>query len=458
MRTSEREIFIDLGEPRDPDEEPADGPAPARAVRPWLLAACVGALLVLLGAAAPVPASPWRFPLTVPVGPGVSTRVVVAGDLMLTVAGSHAVTAWSLRDGGRRWVLDRDVTQIENAIAVGGLVVFSSYLSEPVTAGSSGVMTYAVDAGTGTVRWEAPGYAYSLTTATDRLLLFDGDSAAAVVDPRTGAVRWRYGSRSIQVAFEQPALVTRAGPGVEGTEALTIDEAGHLSSLALADGSVHPIGTLTPGATIMGFDGDTVSVEIGKNLDGDPNNRDEESSVVTYDRPTLRELWRVVNRTQQGGHPVRRCGRWMCSLDGGVGRALDPRTGEVVWTAAAYPYGVWQRAGGDLLIGAKPESGEMMLMNLADGRERMRFGLWAWSGDLGGDLLAMLPPLAGGRIWLGSVSGTGEPSVRPLFAFGPVGLRLEDCTLSGGWIVCVSGVQAIVVDLRAALRASAART
>lgn len=407
---------IDLGELGHVDE-PTRSPRPPRSVgRPLRLALVALLALVSLAGAASGPPPPVR--LAVPSGPEPGQLL---SDLLVRAVPSSAgsgreLVAVQLADGRVRWRSPLPAGhQLVRLAEVGGdVVVTSDPGGEPESA--------LLDQRSGQVRWRQPGAA--VATADGGLLLEDVDLnriAVRGVDPDSGAVRWsavigpgtfgyRYDGRDVA----QIVLITNAGR-VEVRD----PDTGRLRRAFQVPPSRGPFPDNTQVA------GDVLLT------DGGPG------QVAAYGLDSGELRWRTpVDPTNPF---ARACGGGICVAQGATGtRVLDPDTGRVRWTgdrwSPAWPVG-------DHLLAIGPGTGgereSFALLDPATGRVRAELGPWQpiSSEVMGGGLversILMVRPLSGGRMLLGELN-LGTREVRSLDV------------LPGGWEYCTHRARAVV--------------
>ncbi|MBB5872414.1 outer membrane protein assembly factor BamB [Allocatelliglobosispora scoriae] len=457
--------MIDLGVVPDGDVDELPRDRSARWARPWLAAACIVGLLWGVDASTPpAPPTAWETPFVLAENRAQESGVAIVDDVLVALGpGRHTMDAWNLVTGERLWSVPSELSSLNTAELVAGVLVVSgnSQNSPPDTDGDGpGYVphAYGLDAATGALRWDRRGSAFAQPEPHPTLLFLNGSDQGfeiASVDPVTGADLWRTAeSAGSNIAISNDGWEA-IRQGVPVKEALVSDwREGTLSTLAISTGKLTPLGKLPPRASIMDFDDDIIIAEITRDENDDPSDGFDERVVALFDRVDLRELWRTPDSQIQGGSYLNRCGSLICETNDQSTTARDVHTGRTVWTASLQPYGLWHRSGGDLLIAAVPQgSGTMTLVNPADGSLRMDLGRWRVLGERDGALLVALPAGPGERMWFGTIPATGKLSIRPLAPFGPLGAQLDNCSITGSWLTCLILNEAIVVDLAKALQA-----
>jgi hypothetical protein len=279
-------VLIDL------DTEQPARPSPARSRRVRFLPAAAGLVLVLAaGGAAPGAKGPAEV---ASIGARTTSAVVLTGDGVYSAHPGGTIRAEPLRAGGPRWTVRLKAREPQIYLRGPWLVVSIS---------EGGVAL--LEPRTGQVRWQL--------TPTENVRVLGarvavGDAGGLrVIDPVSGRTIW-----------SRPDLT---GPfDAEGDYLVAISGGNRATVLAAADGrvvagpaEVDAGNLLTPLARIVG---DTLV------LSGD-------AVVDAYRLTDLTWLWR---RTSRGMRDVRACGAWLCASGFRGFFLLDPRTGAERWS------------------------------------------------------------------------------------------------------------------------------
>ncbi|WP_089153832.1 outer membrane protein assembly factor BamB family protein [Micromonospora sp. NBS 11-29] len=410
---------IDLGEMRhggDGDEPlPAPPRPPGRIARVVALGCLV--LLAVTGASAP---DRRPVPVRVPAPQG-AAFVVLADRLMVadgpgTVGrGGRVVAGHRLPDGEPLWrfTLPAGDHVLGLDIAAGGLLVTSS------PAGAGDTISTLLDPDTGASRWRRPGY--PVATAAGGLLLESPRAAGAgsvlAVDPGTGAVRWTLPIPAQGVAYRTD------GHGV--TQLVLVSPDGRVSVHDAATGALTHAGRV-PAAP------DGVSyryAQVVANLllvDGAPG------TVTAYGLDRLDARWTVPVQ-ERAGLWFTDCAGMICLRDQvGGARTLDPATGRPAWADERW-LGTAPVDG--RLLAATPGTGlelNRWVLEPTTGRVLGRLGRWRLTGAVRepGALLG-LRHLTGDRTLVGALD---VPAVE----------ARARAVLPGSWDACVDSGTVLV--------------
>ncbi|MET8908574.1 PQQ-binding-like beta-propeller repeat protein [Micromonospora sp. NPDC004551] len=409
---------IELGELRRGGE--ADEPAPAP-VRPpgrvaRMVAVCCLALLSL--AAAAPPARP-------PVGSRVAAaqgamflvladRLVVADGPGTAGLGGRVVTGHGLPGGEPLWrfTLAAGDRVLGLSAVAGGLLVTSS------PAGAGQTLSTLLDPATGAVRWRHSGYLVS--TASGGVLFETSPRTGAggtivAVDPASGAVRW-------SLPLPNSGAAYRTGDrGV--TQIVLASPDGRVEVHDADSGALLHAGRVPPAA-------DRVAYRFSQVVAGLLLVDGAAGTVTAYGLDRLDRRWSVPVESPGGAWFVE-CGGMVCIRDqiGGV-RALDPVTGRLSWMddrwAGLAPVG-------GRLLGVGPEL-ELSVLDPATGRAITRLGRWRLTG-FGSDptRLLGLRRLTGDRMLAATLDlASGEARIRAVLPGW-----WDECADSGGSLVCL---------------------
>jgi outer membrane protein assembly factor BamB len=404
--------------------------------RPRLVAGLVVCLLlvsVLAGSTGR--ASAWRLVASVPGRLG--SYCVLSDDQLFVMTPeipSHSteLAAYRLGDGHRLWHTTLPAGLAVLPIPGPAHVVLAELFNDGVDDPQR--LRYAgLDAATGRILWqltdvslvggvgyEDPGLLVSVAAA-------GGASELHMVDLRSGAVLW---SRAIA-----PQSLARS---LGGGRALVASPDGVAQVLGV-DGRVVTSGHLTFPAPAA----PDAAPEAGPGffpIDGqvtvtDPRN--DHTVITSYDLATLAQRWRIdvadVIRSLNG------CGPVLC-VNGNRGvMAIDPVTGERLWTSttwfSAYPMGEWLQASGP------PErSGRNVLLDPVSGRPVLDLADWSMMspGIPGAPATVLNGRTSGAGVWIGSVRGS-EPRIWPAaFLPGAIANRCAVDETGSRYVACAT--------------------
>ncbi|QLQ39989.1 PQQ-binding-like beta-propeller repeat protein [Micromonospora robiginosa] len=414
---------IELGElrPAEDGDEPLPAPPrrpPGRTVRAVALACLV--LLSMAGAAGPArrPA-----PIRVPAPQGaafvaLAGRLVVADGPGAVHRGGREVTAYRLPGGEPAWrfTLPAGDQVLGLAGAVGGLLVTSS----PTGVGDT--LSTLLDPVTGAVRWRQTGY--PVATAAGGVLVENprpgGTGSVRAVDPVSGAVRWTLSVPAQGVAYRRDARGVTQLVLVEPDGRVVVHDAD--SGARVRDGRVAsaPDGVAHRYAQVVGG---LLLVDDGA------------GAVTAYGLDRLDRLW-TVPVDPRAGIWFTDCAGVICQRDQvGGAQALDPATGRPAWAQERW-IGL-APIGGRLIAAASGDGPELDLSTLepATGRVLGRLGRWRVTGrdDGSGTLRGLLGlrHLAGDRTLVGVLDV-------------PAGEARTRAVLPGSWDECADAGEALV--------------
>ncbi|MEW2328321.1 PQQ-binding-like beta-propeller repeat protein [Micromonospora chersina] len=412
---------IELGEMRH--DEDADGPAPAPVRPPGRLARVVAAgclaLLTLAGAAPPA-RQPAGVRVPAPQGAAflvVGSRLVVADGPGLIGRGGRVVTGHRLPGGEPLWrfTLPAGDHVLHVSTLAGGLLVTSS------PAGAGDTVSTLLDPATGAVRWRQTGYPVSTGSGG---VLFETPRAAGTgtvlaADPVTGAVRW---------SLPLPANGVAYRTGKRGvTQIVLITADGRVAVHDAESGALVHAGRVPPAVDGVSY---RFAQVVGDLLlvDGAPG------TATAYGLDRLDRRWTVPVESRAGTWFVE-CAGMLCIRDqtGGV-RALDPATGDPTWVDDHW---VGMAPVGDRLLGAEPGVGlelELVVLDPATGRSLARLGRWRTTGfESDPSRLLGLRRLPGDRTLVGALDvAAGEARIRAVLPGS-----WDDCADSGAALVCL---------------------
>ncbi|GAA4948965.1 PQQ-binding-like beta-propeller repeat protein [Actinoplanes utahensis] len=314
-------VVIELGLDRG---EPETYHRPGRRTTPLWLAPALLAVLSLFAVtgSAPPPGPPMEVLLRVAIGPG--DPFVTHGDQLIVQAAGE-LASFDLRTGTQQWRVEQRIPVSRLRTGGGGVVLLRPWTPVRVEPG-----TTAVALSTGRVRWRNDrnvlqfadgGGADTLMVAVDGVRSASGagrrvERAVEVVDPESGAARWR--------VWVPSTAVLLGLPGHEPDEARIVlvhaDAIARLYDVAsgalLAERRV-PAADYAPENTVPAG---------GMMLLRHPGPSGIELSA--YDARTLRPRWTVPAPTAR---EVMACGGLACLIGLDGVRVIDPATGDVLW-------------------------------------------------------------------------------------------------------------------------------
>ncbi|MDG4802141.1 PQQ-binding-like beta-propeller repeat protein [Micromonospora sp. WMMD980] len=414
---------IDLGEMRHAEDgdEPLPAPPrrpPGRTARAVALGCLV--LLTLAGAAGPArQPAPARVPA--PQGAvfvALAGRLVVADGPGAVQRGGREVTAFRLPGGEPAWrfTLPAGAHVLGLTVGAGGLLVTSS----PTGVGDT-VVTL-LDPTTGAVRWRQSGY--PIATATGGLLVENprpgGTGSVRSVDPASGVVRWSLPVPAQGVSYRREARGVTQLVLVEPDGRVAVHDADSGARLRAGRVSSVPDGVSHRFAQVVGG---LLLVDDGA------------GAVTAYGLDRLDRLW-TVPVDPRAGIWFTDCAGVICRRDQvGGAVALDPATGRSAWTDEGW---LGFAPVGDRLIAATAGDGpelDLWTLEPATGRVLARLGRWRVTGrdDGSGTLAGLLGlrRLTGDRTLVGALDvPAGEARVRAV--------------LPGSWDECADAGEALV--------------
>ena len=315
--------------------------------------------LALVAASAPVAAPRGLRTLWVGAGIPMNNPRTVAGNVLaaFTDMPSGHLVAYGLRDGTVRWTKTMAGAVDVTSIPAAGVILVSS-----IIAGQVSVRNTALDAVTGTERWQSTGTV--LTTTESGALLADstpdglGYAGVRVLDGADGRIRWQrelpgmtQWNRLGPDAGHPDLLVTVAGQDGTATVYRWSDGAEVARGpMAGWPGSDTPAGTegwvLTTGTTIL------VAVQ-----------NDQTFTVTAYGADGgWHRRWRVEGSASAS---LNDCVVVVCFGDDGQLTGYDPVSGQVRWQVPGMDYATG--AGGGLLT-AHTTDNRFVLLRASDGR------------------------------------------------------------------------------------------
>jgi outer membrane protein assembly factor BamB len=335
----------------------------------------------------------WRRPI----GEGFS-GITTGEDLVFTMDADgrdEYVFALGASDGRERWRLRNGPSPRDNYGGHGPRVTPTVHRGELYTVSAEGVL-FALDAGTGAVRWKrslaaelgwrppAEGAASSPLVEGDRIFLIIGGGsgrAVAALDRSTGKTLWT--SQDDRTSYSSPVLLTLGGR----SQALFLTGS-RLLSLEPASGALlwsYPWETydFVNVATPILAGGDRVFISSGY---------DQGGALVEVTASGREEVWRNREMKNHFNNSVHHEGV-LYGFDNALLKALDAATGTTLWRERGFGTGSLILAGRHLVL--LSEEGELALA------EPSRAGLRVLARAPALEGQSWTPPsLARGRLYL----------------------------------------------------------
>ncbi|NES12916.1 MULTISPECIES: PQQ-binding-like beta-propeller repeat protein [Micromonospora] len=432
--------LIELGEmPHGDEADPPAGPRrpPAPAVR--VVALGLVALLTLAGAV-PAPRQPPGAPVPAPPG---ATFLIVAGRLVVadgpgTVGGSgRVVTGHRLPDGQQRWRFLLPAG--DHVLGLGTLAGLLLVTSSPAGAGDT--VTVVLDPESGAERWRQSGYpaqtqAGGLLFETPRA---DGSGTIRSVDPATGRARWSLPLPGNGVAYRD------GDHGV--TEIVLVSADGRVAVYDAGSGALRRTGRVPPAIDRVSYRFTQVVADLllvdGADDAGpaSPPPSRELNPVTAYGLDRLERRWTV---------PVpARVPAWFADCAGVVClqgqlpglRVYDPVTGRQLWSDEHW---LGATPVGDRLLAAAPAVGlevELAALDPVTGRVLARFGRWRLAGDRSASRQLGLRRLPGDRTLVATLDvPAGQVRIRAVLPGS-----WDECADAGTALVCLRPAGGLVV-------------
>ncbi|WP_231929619.1 outer membrane protein assembly factor BamB family protein [Micromonospora inositola] len=409
---------IELGELRHGDEtEPPPDPRrpPSRSAR---VAALLCAALLVLAGSAPAPGRRPSVAVPAPQGAGflvLADRLVVADGPGTVGRAGRLVTGHRLPGGEPLWrfVLPTGDHALGLTTVAGAVLVISS------PAGAGDPASTLLDPDTGAVRWRQPGY--PVRTESGGVLFetprADGTGTVRAVDPVSGRSRWSLPLPGNGLAYEV------GDRGV--TRVVLVTAAGRVEVHDAGSGALLRAGRVPPAADGVSY---RVTQVVGDLLllDGAPG------TVTAYGLDRLDRRWSMpVGPSAETWFAD--CAGSICLRDRGLGvRAVDPATGRLLWTDDRW-LGI-DPVDGRLLASA-PAVGLEMDLSVVDprtGGTLARLGRWRLSGGARYE-----PALLGLR-------RLGEDRTLVAELDVPAGQARIRAVLPGSWDDCAAAAAALV--------------
>lgn len=427
---------------RDTPLDPGPVPPPHRYRRLGLL--LVVALTVLLGGAAPLAGTFWRYLGAIPPTAGVEAPIQLAGGRLFTVvtAGDRRVlTAWGLRPAPYRlWSAELPPKAGFDPAEGVFSPVWVRQTGEVVLI-TTGLSTVALESGTGRIRWSAaarvtaggggtgmvverifrPGTRYDQESGDPGMLYFSADGQPHTeppvrtevrgIDLATGEVLWTAGPPGSVTADVVPG--DRPAVLVTASDRLTLHDArtgAVLREAVLPEraGSGPSTSDVVGDVALVGYD--AAGLETG------------------YDTRTLEELW---TRDSHAGMDPPSCAGLLCAGSRDETLVLDPRTGRTAWSLSS---AADLEAAAGWVLRTDPSTGDpVALADPATGVSRT--DLTGWTGvveSFAGHVLLLRRDNPGGGQTFGAVR-PGSPEVRTL---GVADLDGAECGGDDRYLVC----------------------
>ena len=421
-------VVIDLGLERgEPPSYRSRGGASAPS---WAPIVFLGVLVLLIAGAS---AGPAQAPLTpvfsLEVGPADTYTITADGDLLAQTYG--LLTSYDLADGRMRWQAGQSTPAYRLRLDDGLL------LMRPWTAGSDEPATTAISVADGTAQWTRPGAVVTVAgsgtlLAVNAVRSLSGSGRRVqgpvdAIDPETGWTRWTVPVPNTAVLLGVP------GAADEMSRMLLMHDDRTLAVHDLATGRLLAR-TTVPAAD---YNPENPTVAGGMILLRHPGHWGAEISA--YDPATLRRAW---SQPVGPAYEIVSCGRLAC-LSGPDGvHAIDPQTGALRWSRAAWrsiePVGARYVA-----YRAPDHTDPVTVFDPATGGSQIDLDGWR-PVPAGGVInhLVLTRSVEGGTRTMVAVARPGEQQPRPLAAL-PAGNG--DCQAVPGRLVCRSMYGELVV-------------
>lgn len=379
-------MVIDLGELRHAPEA-ADSPPPPRRRR-WRGFAALGAAAAMLAAGGAAPVRSGLIEATIP-GPvsetyfsdGIDGVFVVSGNTIAKYAVAGARLRWRVRvpvplDGPLRGVF-----------TVGRTVLVTAVGARPQTA--------ALDAETGRLRWDHPGWIGQ--SGDDHVLLGDqqlGDATLRYtsVELTTGRARWTVTVPTEVTTHHDEDRFVRFWPS--GRAEVRDVRTGQV----VATGAVPPPAPEIPGGERL------LSVQVVAGLVLVARRRDDRPVVDAYGLDGLQRRWTA--QIDLAREHVSDCGDAICvgQTTGAPGvRLVERDTGRTRWSDDRW-MGLTAIGPALLAHGATANAPYTAILDPEDGRERAALDQWELGWPMrGGRTLAVRNASSGNQTWIAEV-------------------------------------------------------
>jgi outer membrane protein assembly factor BamB len=421
-------VTIDLGLERGEPESYANRRTTIPAWFPTVLIAVF--VLLSTTASGPPPHAAINQVFSLRVGPADTYALTDHGQLLAQTFGT--LGSFDLETGLMVWQAGQSTPAYRLRLG-DGLV-----LMRPWTVGGRDPGTTAISAISGMPRWERPGTVVTVAgssalLAVNALRSLSGTGrrvqgpAIEAIDPFTGNARWSVPVRSTAVMMGLP------GPADEGGRLLLVHDDRTLAVHDMATGE-RMAATTVPAAD---YDPGNPAVAGGKILLRHPGVRNTE--ITAYDSATLKQLWTVPAGQ---AYKIKACGELAC-LIGAMGvRAVDPATGDEVWSRPQWR-DIDVRGTMYVAFGGAEGTDPVAIIDPATGADRVAIAGWRPVGGAGGgDHLLLTRTMEGGGRTMVAVARPDQPQPRVL-ANLPEGTG--DCQSVPGRLVCRSMYGELVV-------------
>ncbi|WP_433296609.1 PQQ-binding-like beta-propeller repeat protein [Actinoplanes sp. CA-030573] len=412
-------VVIDLGLERG---EPPTYDSPGRPTVPlWFPAAILAVVVLMLTAGSVAPArSPLATIFRLQVGP--ADTYALSGDGQLLAQTFGLLTSYDLTSGQMRWQAGQSTPAYRLRLSE------DLVLMRPWTTGATEPGTTAVSVFTGASQWERPGNVITVAGSSRLLAVSSVRSLTGTgrrvqgpieaVDSTTGRTLWTVPVPSTAVLLGVPGVAD------ESSRMLLVHDNRTFAVHDLDTGKL----LATAKVPAADYNPDNPVVADGKILLRHPGEAGAEISA--YDPVTLKQLW-----TEPAGssYQMQACGVLACLSGAGGVRAIDPATGDTLWTRRG-----WQEIEqfGTLFVAYGGTDGTIPLGVVDVETGALRLSLRGWrpvtGGGEDGNLLLVRAADTRGRTMV-AVARPGDARPRVLGAL-PAGTG--DCQAAPSRLVC----------------------